>query len=79
VLSCLETDKNLPPSPIGFCESNLSTLQTEDALVGIFDPTIAPLTFSLVQFPSPLPKVQVQYTVYRQCVAVSGWVWWGWC
>jgi hypothetical protein len=43
-----------------------------------FDPalwTIAPLTFPLVQAPAPtpLPKVKVQYILYRQCVAGRGW------
>jgi len=45
--------------------------------VAIFDPalrTIASLTFSLVHFthPSPLPKIKVQYSIYRQCVAGRG-------
>jgi hypothetical protein len=31
-----------------------------------------PSTFSLVHLPPPLPKVKVQYILYRQCVA-GGW------
>ncbi len=46
--------------------------------VGIFDPalwTVAPLTFSLVQFWRVEPP-SLCHSVYRQCVAGRGWVYW---
>jgi hypothetical protein len=39
--------------------------------VGIFDPAIAPLTFSLVHPPPPLSQKST-YSLYRQCVWLGG-------